>query len=357
MIEEKIENYTIIKTDLVKDRSKILKFWQDNFPGWPEAKYDLFYSNNPFGESICWLLKHVGDNKIVGATALFPKKFMINGNPKIVGLGGDLGIEKAYRGHGQSKLLQKSLATGCREAGMDFLYGTPNVLSEKACLKAGYKIVGRTVRMVKILKSYPYLKRAFKIGALAKLLSWPADMVLKIKSRDQNYKNNNRYSYELLERFDERFDRLWEKAAPQYAIIGNRSSMALNWRFTDCPYKNYHTFTLIDNESNDILGYIVFQIIDRNVQITDFFAVDLEKNIDALFSEFIIYFRSKEIDTITFYYFGNQDVINKAKDYDFLVRPDNRSIIVEISENYPEYKTVLDKEKWHYLDGDNDGDA
>ncbi len=357
MIEEALKDYSIFKTNLLKDRSKIVKFWQDNFRGWPEAKFDLFYSDNPFGESICWLLKHDGDNRIVGATAVFPKRIMINGKPKMVGIAGDLGIEKAYRGHGQAKLLQKTLVSGYKEAGMEFLYGTPNVVSERVCLKAGYKIVGRTVRMVKILRSFPYLKRALKIDFLAKLVSWPVDLVLKIKSKDQDFENKGRYGYELPERFDERFDRLWEKAAGQYAIIGERTSRALNWRFSDCPYKSYHIFALTDGKSGEILGYIVYQIIKRNVQIADFFSIHLGKNIDAMFSEFIKYFRKKDIDTVTFYYFGNQDVIEKASDYDFMVRPDNRSIIVEISEGYPEYDIVLDKENWHYLDGDNDGDA
>ena len=167
----------------------------------------------------------------------------------------------------------------------------------------------------------------------------------------------DRYKYELIKNFDERFDRLWEKAGPQYQIIGDRSSLALNWRLGNCPYRNYQTFALTEKASNEILGYLTYQEIGKNIYIADCFAVDIENNLDSLLSKFILYYRDKCFDTITFYYFGNQKIINKVKEYGFITRPDNRSIIVEIDENCSYLDCVLKANNWHYLDSDNDGDA
>ena len=50
--------YSIFKANLIKDKGKILQFWQDNSFDWLEEKFNLFYNSNPFGETICWLMDH-----------------------------------------------------------------------------------------------------------------------------------------------------------------------------------------------------------------------------------------------------------------------------------------------------------
>ncbi|MCP4580781.1 MAG: GNAT family N-acetyltransferase [candidate division Zixibacteria bacterium] len=349
--------YTIEKVDLVKSESEIVGFWRENFPGWPVEKYSLFYKNNPFGESLCWVLKNADNNKIVGTNALFPKRMAINGNTVLAGIAGDLAVAKKHRGHRSAISLQQAVNADYKNTDIEFAYATPNVISEKVGQGAGFKVIGRTVRMVKILKSYGYLKKILRISFLAKLLAEPFDILLKLKSKEKLYKNSDEYACDIVDSYDERFDELWRKAKAQYPVIGERSSEALNWRFAKCSYKNYHTFTLARKQSGELLGYIVYQEIGKNIQIADCFAVDIGKNLNPLLSKFILYHRERDIDIITFYYFGNNSIINQVRKYGFVIRADNRSIIVEVDENYPYRDDVLDKNSWHYLDGDNDGDA
>ncbi len=349
-------SYSIVKADIAKDEKRIKRFWLDNFEGWPESKYDVFYRDNPFGQALCWLVQDDQTGMAIGASAAFPKKMRIGSQEVTAGIAGDLAVLKEYRKLGAATDIQKVLVEQYQELGLDFLYATPNIISEKVALKSGYKLVGRTVRLIKIMKSYYLLKRYLKIGFLTSIAAYLVDLFYKLKSPENKFINNKKYMFEIVKKYDGRFDVLWSRAAGQYKLIGERSSVALNWRFGDCPYKNYNAFTLIDKETGNIEGYIVYQVVENNVQVVDCFMYDIETNFDPLVSEFIHYFRARAVDKITFYFFGNSRIVEKVRAYDFITRPDNRSIVVEISENNPYYSQVMNKENWHYLDGDNDGD-
>lgn len=348
--------YSIIKADIAEDEHRIKRFWLDNFEGWPEGKYDVFYRDNPFGQALCWLIQDDDTGTAIGASAAFPKKMRLNSQDITAGIAGDLAVLKEHRKLGAATDIQKVLVDKYRELGLDFLYATPNIISEKVALKSGYKLVGRTVRLIKILKSYYLLKRYLKIGILARIAAFFVDLFFTLKSPESQYINTGKYRFEIVKKYDKRFDELWQRAFGQYKLVGERSSVALNWRFGDCPYKDYYAFALIDKQTNTIEGYIVYQIVKKNVQVVDCFANDLEHTLDPLLSEFIHYFRKQAVNTITFYYFGNSRVVDKVKAYDFITRPDNRSIVVEISKDLPYHSLVMEKENWHYLDGDNDGD-
>jgi len=349
--------YTIQKADLERDQNDIIEFWQENFPGWPKDKYSMFYKNNPFGVSLCRLLKTEENGKIVGACALFPKRMAINGKTVLAGIAGDLGIIKNHRGHGTAQAMQKAINEDYRDTDIEFIYATPNVVSERVGQGAGLEIIGRTVRMVKILRFHGYFKKILKIAFLAKIPAGPLDVVFKLKSKEKQYKKSGEYSGDVVESFDDRFDELWRKAKGQYSVIGERSSEALNWRFSRCSYKNYRAYTLTIKQSGELLGYIVYQEIGKNIHIADCFAVDIESNLDPLMAKFILYHRDRDIDTITFYYLGNSMIIDKVSAFGFVKRADNRSIIVEVNKDYAYRNDILDKNNWHYLDGDNDGDA
>jgi hypothetical protein len=253
--------------------------------------------------------------------------------------------------------LQKALNEDYPEAGIDFIYATPNVVSEKVGQGSGLTIIGRTVRLVKVLRYYDYIKRILKISFLARLLSLPIDMIFKLKSKERAYLRTVEYTGEVVETFDERFDKLWLKAKDQYGVIGERSSVALNWRFADCTYRDYKAFTLTDKSTGELLGYLVYQEIEKNVYIADCFAINIDANLDPLLANFILYHRRRDVDIITFYYFGNSRIIEIVKSFGFMRRADNRSIIVHVGKDIPYRDELLDKNNWHYLDGDNDGDA
>lgn len=348
-------NYDILRGDLQKDKEDFLEFWKINFPRWPHSKYEWFYEENFYGPAAYWLARDCDDNNcLIGTTVLFPKRFLIDGQPGMIGIGGDFGVEKKHRGHGSAAMITDASFSYIDEAGLAFIYATPNVASEKVATRQGFKIVGRAIRMVKILRSVDYVNRFLKIRPISKIFSMPIDWILKSRSRDSSYRRAENRNFEILDDFDERFDKLWHEAAPDYRLIGERTSAYLHWRFTQCPFKTFKIFALTEKPSDDVLGYVICRTEDRNLIIADFFVLNMDEVIETLLAEFLIYQRKQDIDTVTLFFFGNKKAREKFKAYGFSQRPDNRSIIAYIKDDSPYCDCVLDEDNWYFMEGDND---
>ncbi|HUV30014.1 MAG TPA: GNAT family N-acetyltransferase [Acidobacteriota bacterium] len=351
-------SYPIYRADLHKDKRDYINFWKRHFPGWQEQKYDLFYENNPRGQAGCWIARDPEDDSVIGASAVFPRQMLIHGKPKLSGIAGDLAVSTVCRGHGTAKMLQKVLITEYGQLGLAFLYATANVVSERVAQAVGFRIVGRTVRMVKILRSREYIRKYLRLGFLTRAASGLVDWTLKLVSPDTRYKGSTQYTFEILREFDGRFDDLWREASPHYAIIGERTSSFLNWRFAACPYKSFSVFALTAESTGAVVAYIVYHTIHgNNIHIADLFSMRSPDVLNALLSEFIRYQRMQNADTITLCYFGDRTIVDTFKRYGFSPRADNRKIVVHIDPTLPHAAAVMDANNWHYLDGDNDADA
>ena len=82
-------DYSISIADLELEKDDVKGFWSENFPGWPQDKYSMFYVNNPSGQATCWIVRESEENKVIGADAIIPRSMYINGNHEtasIVGL-------------------------------------------------------------------------------------------------------------------------------------------------------------------------------------------------------------------------------------------------------------------------------
>ncbi|MCP4580782.1 MAG: GNAT family N-acetyltransferase [candidate division Zixibacteria bacterium] len=347
--------YLVAKTDLIKDENEILRFWRENFPGWPDGKYSMFYVNNPYGQAISWLVRETSETEAIAANAILPRRMNINGDFEMEAIVSDFGVNIDHRGKGAALLLQNTLVEYHNQSDFGFLYATPNHISEKVFRKANFKIIGKVIRMIKIFKTEEYIKRFIKIPFIAKPLSKPLDFILKLISREGRFKKKEEYKTEILSEFDKRFDDLWSEAMPNYSVIGERTSNFLNWRFTNCPYIEYKIFTLTHIETNRIHGYIVYQSLENEIYFEDLFQINTDEALDILLSEFLIYQRSQGANTVTFYYFGCDKVISKFHSFGFSTRKDYHVMAVRLNPKCTNESMILDRNNWHFLNGDNDG--
>jgi len=346
--------YSIIKADLKKDRDDIVALWSRNFPGVTKERYHWIYENNPSGSALCWLAKCVENSSIIGATALFPRRFLVNGRYIMAGIGGDLSVDKEHRGLGLALALQKTkISEWCNENKFNIVYGFPNKSSEFVDKKAGHSTVGDVIRMTKPLSSYYRLKKYINIPIVIKIVSKLIDFGLRFMSKEKYYKGKNECYYEILSSFDKRFDALWGKVSTQFSIVGERSSDYLNWRYACAPHKAYSVFTLIKNENKDIIGYIVFRKDENKVNIDDFLCHDMEQAFDSLVSCFINYQRDDGKDSISVIFAGTRIFINKLKEFGFSIR-DNDSKLVVHSSDAELLRYLLNIENWYLFFGDGD---
>lgn len=345
---------SVLKADLEKDENFILDFWKNNFSSWPEEKYRWFYKKNPYGRAECWVAKRLDSNMVVGSTAVFPRRFLLKGKYVMGGITGDFGMDKNHRILGPALKLQKSTILSKEESHIDFLYGYPNDLSEPVQRRAGFKIIGNTYRMVRVLRYHNYINRYIDSEVIAKLFSKPIDFIMSFFSKESRYRRYKDFNIELLEAFDRRFDQLWDRASDYYSFIGERTSKFLNWRFTRCPYRDHRIFVMSKKDKAEITGYIVYHISKNNVNIADLFVMDIEKNMDGLISQFISFVRKKGIETISIIYLGNSNLVNKLREYNFSIRDSHRKIVAYVDPDSPFAKDLYDRENWYLMEGDND---
>jgi len=347
-------NYLITSADLIKDRAKILALWKRNFPDLPEERYSWIYQNNPSGPAICWLALDTSSQSVVGSVALFPRRIFVNGKSVIAGIAGDYSVDKENRVFGPALQLQKRAICDYEGEGLDLIYGFPSKQSEAVHLRVGYKIVGEVRRLTKPLGSYYYLKKYFDIPVVTKAISKLTDTILKCMSRETFYRSKGEYVTGMQSSFDKRFDILWDMVKTRFAVIGERSSSFLNWRFVQCPHEEYRIFTLSDKESRDILGYVVFQMNENRVKIADLSFIDINQTIDSLLSEFIIFLRESGVDSVSISFVGNDFLMAKFREFGFSCRSSQGKVICYICNESLKDSLEENNENWLLFPGDSD---
>ncbi|MHA1279575.1 MAG: GNAT family N-acetyltransferase [Candidatus Helarchaeota archaeon] len=346
--------FIVEKADLMEDQKRIVEFWIQNFPTWPEGKYVWFYQNNVAGPADCWVVREENSDSVIGTTAIFPRKFCINGKEYLAGITGDFGVDKQHRILGPALKLQREVVQSCENGKYHFLYGFPNTRSEPVQRRAGFVQLGSAVRLVKVTHSFRYLKRLLKIGIVAKALSLLFDIILHILSRETRYQLSHEIRGNILSEFDHRFDELWKSASSNFSLIGERNQKFLTWRFQNCPYQNYQIFVLENKSNGKLIGYVVFVEENDNLIIIDCLARDVNKAFRDLIAAFLKQVRKTKADNVSIVYLGNDFLINLLKEFGFSERADKRNIVVYVHKDSPIAELVKDPNVWYFLAADND---
>lgn len=347
-------SYKIELADITRDKKEIIDFWKTHFPSWPEGKYQWIYQDNIYGEASCWLARHESDNQLVGSIALFPKKLYVNGKCLNVGLAGDLGVDIEHRGHGLAMALFEEYKKHLHAGNIDLVYGTGNAGSGGASQNVGYTGIGKPIRLVKYIKSCYLLKRKLKIGLLARLLSWPVDIALRLGTPERRVLKGDKYAREIVESFDQRSDTFWSLLNKSDQIIGERTSAFLNWRFNRCLYKKFKTLLLTDSHDNSIRGYIVFRIVDNTFEIVDLLTLDDASYFDSLMAHFIAYAREQKCDNISVVFFNNDRLRIPYERFRFFSFDEPRVQLVYSDESFEYHDYIRNRDNWTFYQADSD---
>jgi hypothetical protein len=204
------------------------------------------------------------DGKIIGNASLIPAALYIGGAPRqadwLVDVRIDRGLVrqalKAMRRAGvrKDRLFPKGLAAAMfDEAGQDAILLGKHIGEDMMAigLRDRFEPVpqaGNLMRRVsfrwplqKALTRYP--------GAI---VAWLADLALP---RPPPVRLNVR---PLDDAFDQRFDRLWERARQAYPAIALRNASVLNWHYRQHPDTSYRVLVLENPEG--LRGYLVFKV-------------------------------------------------------------------------------------------------
>jgi hypothetical protein len=64
-----------------------------------------------------------------------------------------------------------------------------------------------------------------------------------------------------IDRFDARFDGLWERVAPRYGLTVIRDSTYLNWRYCDNPARDYRT--VVAERAGEVVAYMTLRCMEQ----------------------------------------------------------------------------------------------
>lgn len=347
-------SYTLVHMDLENDKKDVINFWKTNFPKWPEGKYSWFYEKNIYGKATCWIVRNSEGGGVIGTTAIFPRRFRLGDQVLLGYVTGGFAVDKNHRILGPALQLQRAVIASCTGEQIDFLYGLPNRLSEPVQKRVGFKVVGSTVRLIKVFRSYRYIRRVLKQPFLTRLVSVFVDLVLKLLAKENHYKMRKDLQGEAVFSFDRSFDQLWKKASQNFGLMGERTSRFLKWRFIECPHIDYKIFVLKGRQNNDLLGYVVYYLTKDGANIADLLASDNEETLENLIAHFLKFLGKSGCDAVSITYFGNKMFIEKLRKFNFSKRFDERRIVVYVNSNASYVRDIFDQNKWYFLEVDND---
>lgn len=110
----------------------------------------------------------------------------------------------------------------------------------------------------------PMMLRPLRLGGIARrklrsrFLGRVADVagrfVLPLVFRESRSSTEDR-TFEIVETFDDRFDRFWERVAPTFSHLSVRDAAFLNWRYRDIPCRSYTSFAAL--RGGELVGWVV----------------------------------------------------------------------------------------------------
>ena len=343
-------NYSVTRTDLGKEKNDIVLLWGRNFPDLPQERYDWIYQKNPCGKALSWAARETGSGSLIGSASLFPRKMNLNGKTVTVGIAGDFAVNQEHRGSNVAIKLQRAVAASMTENDFGLIYGISNRKSEPVQRRVGYVSLGKMDRWAKPLKTAKY----FKASPFHELVSRPLDFIMKNLSKETRCRTAEGYTVQNLDSFDQRFDQLWKRASRQFKIVGERSRDYLNWRYGESPHRRYHIFSLIREDNQELCGYVVYYLQNDAGFIVDISFLDFGSGLDGLLSEFILYLRGLNVESISILLFGCRPLAEKLRSFGFVLRGEESRILVYLDKNSPHAEFVLNTENWFLLEGDRD---
>jgi len=259
----------------------------------------------------CWLFKGpvkmpvLGylaeiDSKIIAAYIKIPYLLKIANKRVVAYCGGPIVAEGCRGNWVYPRLALKVFSAVKRYEGV--VYGFPNRVITFLVKKVLMEPIKEIPEYVKIFTPEFLVNRKFKNRLISKLLLPLAWLKLSFQP-SRSFNGPVDMEIKKIDIFDERINDFWEKVSSDYPIILVRDKEYLNWRYVEEPHKKNTIF--IAEKGGQILGYIIFNIMQRNDRgyycaILDLLTIKDDSVILKLLSFTINFLLNEKIDVVTF---------------------------------------------------------
>jgi hypothetical protein len=334
------------RADPIADREAIEQFWTDNFAR-DSRRFSCYFNNPQEPGEILVLRSESGD--VVGTSGLHTCKMVIDGQPYRAGHTVNLAIDPKYRTAGPAIQLQRGVLETVRHKSQALVCG----VTERAVAvmtRVGFRKVGPLERWTKVLHSEHKLQKYLKLPMFAKCAGIGLDFALWGLSPEARRRRQRGWHVEFPEQFDDRFDRLWDRARAQFLIATERSSQFLNWRYRDCCDDKFQTLCLTDAKG-ELAGYVVFSNQGQTVRFSDLLCARPD-DLEILIVEALRHVRTLRpaVQSVSVPYFGNGFLPSVLRRCGFMQRPEQNQLVVWANEESLPLASLCDRDRW-YLTG------
>lgn len=343
--------YMVRCGDIARDEADILRLCKASTLNCPPEKYRWKYTENPLRPTWCALAIDNASEQIVGTTALFPRRLLVDGIPIRAAVAGDFAVEKEHRTLFPALALQRAAVRACNAGEFDVLYGFPNDAASGVQLRAGFRKVAPVRVGVRLLDWHKSLQRLGR-------WRWPAGRdvlasITNLVSREPPpAPASTSYKYCNLQGFDARFDRFWGQILPNHRIVVERSVSYANWRFMACPTRKYSVFAAVHDETGEIGGYIISWSHNSKTHICDVMAYDAA--FQGLLTSFIKWQRELDTACILIVYIGGHSFVRKLQRFGFLFQHSSSELLLYPRRDLRDSERLFCSDSWYLFDGDSD---
>ncbi len=209
--------------------------------------FQWFYLNYPYSRNRVYIAEEQSTGRIASAICMLPFRYLIGSGADDISLATGGATHPEFRGFGLFTKISGILVEQESKLGIRCGLGFPNAAALPLHIKAGWH--------VPLELTFPG-KRDFNHGGFAK----------------------------SIERFDVRYNELYEEAVQLFDFLNLKDDKVLNWRYKQRPDVQYHCF---EAGSRRLEGFIVLKKFQgqgiRKAHIVDFLALN-EEAADTLIS-------------------------------------------------------------------------
>ncbi len=340
----------VFEVDCETLREPLIKLWQRNLPTASAHRFMWLYQS---GHARAWLLGEPG-SELAGAAGLMLRRMVVNGRVVDGGAAIDLNVDQSQRSVGPALTLARAVVSGSEAAGCELLFGMPNRSATAVMKRAGYRELGEFSSWTKLLDTRTKLQLIFRSKAMAAMVAPAMNRCLRLANREWLTRLPADVGTESLQRFDSRFDRLWERVRNRFDVVGERTESFLNWRFIQCPDLPYEIFALTQQSTGELLGYVVWFADDGAASISDLMAIDNQMT-SVLLAEFSRQMRRKRFSAIRFGCFSSPEFYSQLMAAGFHRRKNRHPVICHASTACSDIASS--NARWYLTMADSDTDV
>lgn len=222
------------------------------------AKQHWLLAANPFSRRVVYVAR-AEDGRVIGHYQMIPQPFRDRGRRGLAALSVRSMVHPSFQNRGVLQTLAvaaaKQLDEDGVEMGMAFL--NDNSLHAYTMRMGWTALEGKNPVFFTPLQTYGLVPEAMRFGEFGRRPSAALDWLAQLVFREAKPRRSSKATLRPIDRFNARFDRLWERFSAGVGRSVDRTSAYLNWRLADAS-SGYRVHAL-EGAGDALVGFVVIK--------------------------------------------------------------------------------------------------